>query len=76
MKMNEVKSATWSNLSMFLLAKIKTKAKTPRGIYRAIRKEFGVDFFEDVLSVAVAILEGYIQICEDGIIVWGSWKEV
>ena len=70
MKMNEAKSRTWTKL-----AEIKTNARTPEGIYRVLCKEFGADFFEDVLSVAVAILEGYIQICDDGIIVWGSWKE-
>ena len=70
MKMNEVNSVTWSK------AKIKTNAKTPKGIYEAICKEFGVDFYEDVSVVVYAIRDGYIQICEDGIIVWGSWKEV
>ena len=70
MKMNEVKSVTWSKL-----AEIKTKAKTPTGIYEAIRKEFGVDFFEDVSAVLDAISDGYIQVCEDGIIVWGAWTE-
>ena len=71
MKMNEVKSVTWTKL-----AEIKTNAKTPMDVYEVICKEFGVDFFEDVLSVAVAIRDGNIQICDDGIIIWGSWKEV
>ena len=70
MKMNEVKSATWTKL-----AEIKTSEKTLMGIFKTIRREFGEDFYEDVLDVADAINEGYIQICEDGVIVWGSWKE-
>ena len=71
MKMNEVKSVTWSKL-----AEIKTTEKTLMGIYKVICKEFGVDFCEDVLAVEDSISDGYIQICDDGIIVWGSWKEV
>ena len=71
MKMNEVNSVTWSKL-----AEIKTNEKTPKGIYEAICKEFGVDFYEDVFAVVDAIEDGNIQICEDGIIVWGAWKEV
>jgi hypothetical protein len=67
MKMNEVKSRTWSKM-----AEIKTNAKTPKGIYNVLCKEFGVDFFEDVSAVLDAISDGYIQICEDGIIVWMS----
>ena len=67
MKMNEVKSVTWSKL-----AEIKTNAKTPKGIYNVLCEEFGVDFCEDVPAVLDAISDGYIQICEDGIIVWGS----
>ena len=70
MKMNDVSSVTWTKT-----VEIKTHAKTPRGIYRVICKEFGVDFYEDVSAVADAISDGYIQICDDGIIVWGSWKE-
>ncbi len=67
MKMNEVKSRTWSKM-----AEIKTNASTPKGIYNVLCKEFGVDFFEDVSAVLDAISDGYIQICEDGIIVWMS----
>ena len=65
MKMNEVKSRTWTKM-----AEIKTDAKTPMDIYKVLCEEFGVDFYEDVLDVADAINEGYIQICEDGIIIW------
>ena len=71
MKMNECTSRTWTKL-----AEIKTSEKTLMGIYKAVRnefdKEFGVDLYEDVLDVADAINYGNIQICEDGIIVWGS----
>ena len=67
MKMNEVKSVTWTKL-----AEIKTSAKTLMDIYKAIRNEFDADLYEDVLDVADAINEGYIQVCEDGIILWMS----
>ena len=70
MKMKEVKSVTWTKM-----AEIKTNAKTPKGIYNVICKEFDVDFCEDVSAVVDAISDGYIQVCEDGIIVWGAWKE-
>ena len=70
MKMKEVTSVTWSKM-----AEIKTNARTPKGIYRVICKEFGVDFCEDVPAVLDAISDGYIQVCEDGIIVWGAWKK-
>ena len=71
MKMNEVTSATWSEM-----VEIKTNAKTAKGIYRVLCKVFGVDFYEDSIAVEDAIHDGNIQICDDGIIVWGSWKEV
>ena len=71
MKMDEAKSRTWTKL-----AEIKTSEKTLMGIFKAIRNEFDADFCEDVSAVADAISDGCIQICEDGIIVWGSWKEV
>ena len=67
MKMADITSRTWTKL-----AEIKTNAKTPKGIYNVLCKEFGVDFYEDVSAVADAIADGYIQICDDGIIVWGS----
>ena len=67
MKMDEVKSVTWTKL-----AEIKTTEKTLTGIYKVLCKEFGVDFYEDVSAVADAISGGYIQVCDDGIIVWCS----
>ena len=70
MKMKEVKSVTWSKV-----AEIKTNARTPKGIYNVLCEEFDVDFCEDVSEVLAAISEGNIQVCEDGIIVWGEWKE-
>ena len=33
-------------------------------------KEFDVDVFKDGFDVADAISDGYIQVCDDGIIVW------
>ena len=71
MKMDEAKSRTWTKL-----AEIKTNEKTLMGIYKVLCKEFDADLYKDAFAVADAIDYGYIQICEDGIIVWGSWKEV
>ena len=68
MKMNEVKSVTWTKL-----AEIPTDDFTDEGIARAINKEFGKILFEEVRQ---EIADGNIQICDDGIIIWGSWKEV
>ena len=67
MKMNEVKSVIWTKM-----AEVKTKAKTPRGIYKVICKEFGVDFYENASAVAYALADGHIQVCDDGIIIWMS----
>ena len=64
MKMNEVKSVTWTKM-----AEIPTDDFTDDGIARAINKEFGEPFVEDILE---AIADGYIQVCEDGIIIWCS----
>ena len=64
MKMNEVNSATWSKLT-----EIPTDDLSVEGISRAINKEFGEQMFDDILE---AIADGYIQICDDGIIVWCS----
>ena len=66
MKMNEVKSITWTKM-----AEIPTTDFSVEGIARAINDEFGEMFiaFEDILE---AIADGTIQVCEDGIIVWSS----
>ena len=64
MKMNEVKSRTWSKM-----AEIPTDDFTIAGIGRAINEEFGEMLFEDVRQ---EIADGYIQVCDDGIIVWCS----
>ena len=58
------------------MAEIKTTEKTLMGIYEVLCKEFGVDSYEDRIAVDEAILDGNIQICDDGIIIWGSWKEI
>ena len=68
MKMADITSRTWSKM-----AEIPTDDFTEEGIRRAINEEFGEILFEDVRQ---EIADGYIQIAEDGIIVWGSWKEV
>ena len=67
MKMNEVKSITWTKM-----AEIKTKAKTPMGIYKVICKEFDEPLFKNAYDVADSIADGYIQVCDDGIIIWCS----
>ena len=67
MKMKEVTSVTWSKM-----AEIPTDDFTIAGIGRAINKEFGEMLFEDIFAVMNAISDGYIQICDDGIIVWSS----
>ena len=64
MKMNEVKSVTWTKL-----AEIPTDDITIEEIARAINEEFGEMLFEDVRQ---EIADGYIQICDDGIIIWMS----
>jgi hypothetical protein len=64
MKMNECTSRTWTKM-----AEIPTDDLSVDGIARAINKEFGEPFVEDILE---AIAEGYIQVCEDGIIIWAS----
>ena len=67
MKMKDVKSITWSKV-----AEVKTRAKTAKGIYKVLCREFGVDFYENALVVEASIKDGYIEICDDGIIVWES----
>ena len=64
MKMNEVKSVTWTKM-----AEIPTDDFSIAGIRRAINKEFGEQMFDDILE---AIADGYIQVCDDGIILWMS----
>ena len=62
MKMADITSRTWKKV-----AEIPTDDFTEEGIASAINKEFGEQMFDDILN---AIAEGYIQVCEDGIIVW------
>lgn len=64
MKMNEVKSITWSKM-----AEIPTDDFSIEGIASAINEEFGEQMFDDILE---AIADGYIQVCDDGIILWMS----
>lgn len=64
MKMNECTSRTWTKL-----AEIPTTDLSIEGISEAINDEFGELFFDDILE---AIADGAIQVCEDGIIIWGS----
>ena len=71
MKMNEVKSVTWTKM-----AEIPTDDFSIAGIGRAINEEFGEMLFEDIFAVMNAIAAGYIEIADDGTIIWVSWKEV
>ena len=64
MKMNECTSRTWTKV-----AEIPTDDLSVEGIASAINKEFGEPFVRDILEL---IAEGYIQVCEDGIIIWCS----
>jgi hypothetical protein len=64
MTMNECTSRTWTKM-----AEIPTDDLSVEGIAEAINKEFGEPFVRDILEL---IAEGYIQVCEDGIIVWCS----
>ena len=64
MKMNECTSRTWTKV-----AEIPTDDLSVEGIAEAINKEFGEPLYEDILE---AIADGYIQVCEDGVIVWCS----
>lgn len=64
MKMIDVRSRTWTKI-----AEIPTDDFSIEGIAEAIDKEFGEPFFEEIEN---AIADGYIEICDDGIIVWMS----
>ena len=64
MKMNECTSRTWSKM-----AEIPMDDFSIEGIASAINKEFGEQMFDDILE---AIADGYIQVCDDGIIIWRS----
>ena len=68
MKMADITSRTWTKL-----AEISTTDLSIEGISRAISEEFSEKFGEPMLEdILEAIADGYIQVCEDGIIVWGS----
>lgn len=64
MRMNDVRSITWTKI-----AEIPTDDFSTDGIAKAINEVFGEPFPVDI---AEAIAEGYIQICDDGIILWMS----
>ena len=64
MKMADITSRTWKKV-----AEIPTDDFSIEGIIEAIDKEFGEQIFDDVLN---ALSEGYIEICDDGIIIWMS----
>ena len=64
MKMADITSRTWSKM-----AEIPTDDFSIEGIASAINEEFGEQMFDDILE---AIADGYIQVCDDGIILWMS----
>ena len=64
MTMANITSKTWTKV-----AEIPTDDFTTEGIARAINKEFGEMLFEDVRQ---EIANGYVEIADDGIIIWES----
>lgn len=62
--MRETTSTTWKKW-----AEIKTRARTPKGIYRAIAREVDPVPFEPD-EIEQCIRDGWITICSDGIIIW------
>ena len=64
MKMHDVRSITWTKM-----AEIPTDDFSIDGIIEAINEEFGEPMFYDILD---ALSEGYVEICDDGIIIWRS----
>ncbi|MCQ2270996.1 MAG: hypothetical protein MJZ52_07210 [Bacteroidales bacterium] len=62
MRMQEITSSTWTKV-----AEIATTDSSIEAIAEAINKEFGEPMFEDI---ELAIKVGFIEICDDGIIVW------
>ena len=67
MKMADITSRTWTKL-----AEIPTDDFSIEGITEAINKEFGEELGEPMFDILEAIADGYIQVCEDGIIIWCS----
>ena len=66
MKMADITSRTWKKV-----AEIPTNDFSIDGIARACIEEFDEQFVEDVFDdIENAIADGYIQICDDGIILW------
>lgn len=64
--MTEVESQTWTKI-----AEIETEDFTVEGIYNAICSYFGEEFFE-LDSIDNCIKEGWIELCDDGFIVWAD----
>ena len=62
--MANITSRTWEKI-----AEIETNDFELSGIARAINKYFGEPFIDDIEN---AIADGYIEIAEDGIIIWFS----
>lgn len=71
MKMNDVRSLTWMKKAEIPIDGLSAAgiAEVIDGIAAAINQEFGEPMFDDIVE---AIADGYIQICEDGIVVWCS----
>lgn len=64
MRMQEITSSTWTKV-----AEIATTDSSIEAIAEAINKEFGEPMFD---NIELAIKHGYIEICDDGIIIWAS----
>lgn len=64
--MAEVESQTWTKI-----AEIETEDFTIEGIYNAICSYFGEEFFE-LDHIENCIKEGWIELCDDGFIIWAD----
>ena len=53
------------------LAEIKTGEKTVKGIYDAICRAFGEEFFS-LEEIEHAMENGFIDVCTDGVIIWAD----
>lgn len=65
MKMNEITSKTWQKI-----AEIKTENFNPGSLLSTINSFFGYSFYEDADEIKANIKEGFVEICDDGVIIW------
>ena len=53
------------------LAEIKTGARIVKGIYDAVCRAFGEEFFS-LEEIEYAMKKGFIDVCTDGVIIWAD----